>query len=57
MVLAPDVAISTDPLPVDDEGARIDAPELRLFVMALFIFFGCVSACNWGPPDSVIGTQ
>lgn len=46
MALAPDVAISTDPNPIEDEGAHIDAPELRLFVMALFFIFGGITSLN-----------
>lgn len=46
MALAPDVASSTDPFPVEDEGTHIDAPELRLFVMGLFFIFGGITSLN-----------
>jgi len=37
---------STDPLPDADEGARVDAPELRMFVIALFFIFGGITSLN-----------
>ena len=46
MALAPDIASSTDSNPASDEGQHIDAPELRLFVMALFFIFGGITSLN-----------
>jgi len=46
MALAPDVSTSTDPYPIEDDGTHIDAPELRLFVMALFFIFGGITSLN-----------
>ena len=46
MALAPSVASSSDPAPYEAEGAHIDAPELRLFVMALFFIFGGITSLN-----------
>jgi FHS family L-fucose permease-like MFS transporter len=46
MALAPAASSSTDPIPGDDGGAHIDAPELRLFVMALFFVFGGITSLN-----------
>ncbi|MCW1384150.1 sugar MFS transporter [Novosphingobium sp. KCTC 2891] len=46
MALAPSAASSTDPSPVEGEGGHIDAPELRLFVMALFFIFGGITSLN-----------
>ena len=46
MALTPQLASSTDPLPAEEEGAHIDAPELRLFVMALFFIFGGITSLN-----------
>ena len=46
MALNPSVASSTDPSTLDDGGAHIDAPELRLFVMALFFIFGGITSLN-----------
>ncbi|MFD1613195.1 sugar MFS transporter [Sphingomonas tabacisoli] len=46
MAVAPGIATSTDPNTVEDEGAHIDAPELRLFVMALFFIFGGITSLN-----------
>ena len=38
---------STDPVPADDHPAHgIDAPDLRLFVMALFFVFGGITSLN-----------
>ena len=47
MALAAGAASSTDPQ-VGDEGPspHIDAPELRLFVMALFFIFGGITSLN-----------
>ena len=46
MALAPGSATSTDSNPILDEGQHIDAPELRLFVMALFFTFGGITSLN-----------
>ena len=46
MALAPDIATSTDPNTMTDKGQHIDAPELRLFVMALFFIFGGITSLN-----------
>jgi len=46
MALAPDVTSSADPGATSDSGAHIDAPELRVFVMALFFIFGGITSLN-----------
>lgn len=46
MPLVPDVAASTDPLPIAAEGPPIDAPGLQSFVMALFFIFGGITSLN-----------
>lgn len=46
MTVAPDVAISTDPRPVEAEGERIDAPGLQYFVFGLFFIFGGITSLN-----------
>lgn len=46
MVLAPDISSSTDPVAVEGQGAHVDAPELRLFVMGLFFIFGGITSLN-----------
>ena len=46
MALAPGAATSTDPNTASDGGQHIDAPELRLFVMALFFIFGGITSLN-----------
>jgi len=46
MALAPDTAISTDPLPLEDGGDHVDAPDLRAFVFALFFIFGGITSLN-----------
>lgn len=48
MALQPAVleASSTDPLPDAGEGGHVDAPELRVFVMALFFIFGGITSLN-----------
>jgi FHS family L-fucose permease-like MFS transporter len=43
MALAPDLSSSTPPA---DDGNHVDAPELRLFVMALFFIFGGITSLN-----------
>ena len=46
MALAPDISSSTDPVAIEAEGAHVDAPELRLFVMGLFFIFGGITSLN-----------
>lgn len=46
MSLDPQLASSTDPIPEENAGRHIDAPELRLFVMALFFIFGGITSLN-----------
>ena len=46
MALAPDIASSTDPNPVDDHAAPIDAPGLNYFVFGLFFIFGGITSLN-----------
>ncbi|MET0371804.1 MAG: sugar MFS transporter [Sphingobium sp.] len=42
----PAASSSADPLPATDDGTHIDAPDLRLFVFALFFMFGGVTSLN-----------
>jgi MFS transporter, FHS family, L-fucose permease len=46
MALAPQGSSSSDHNPVESSGQHIDAPELRLFVMALFFIFGGITSLN-----------
>ena len=46
MALVPGAAASTDPALIEEQGTHIDAPELRLFVMALFFIFGGITSLN-----------
>jgi FHS family L-fucose permease-like MFS transporter len=46
MALAPDVSLSTDPLPIEDEGAHVNARSLQPFVFALFFIFGGITSLN-----------
>jgi len=46
MALAPNASNSSDPNPVESEGAHVDAPELRLFVLGLFFIFGGITSLN-----------
>ena len=46
MALVPDVASSTDPNPIGEEGAQINAPGLNYFVFALFFIFGGITSLN-----------
>ncbi|MXP10323.1 sugar MFS transporter [Pseudoblastomonas halimionae] len=46
MALAPDVASSTDPQPIDEDGAGINAPGLQYFVFGLFFIFGGITSLN-----------
>ena len=54
MALAPDVTSSADPGAVTDGGAHIDAPELRLFVMALFLWL-TDKTLEWVFYDLILG--
>ncbi|MBA4164315.1 MAG: glucose/galactose MFS transporter [Erythrobacter sp.] len=46
MALAPDIASSTDPFPVEEHGTPIDAPGLNYFVFGLFFIFGGITSLN-----------
>ncbi len=46
MAFASDLTSSTDPHAEGATGEHIDAPELRLFVMALFFIFGGITSLN-----------
>ena len=46
MALAPDRSPGTDSTSGLGDGQHIDAPELRLFVMALFFIFGGITSLN-----------
>lgn len=48
MALAPDVASSTDPHPVDvhDDSPPVNAPGLQYFVFGLFFIFGGITSLN-----------
>ena len=46
MALAPGLATSTDPLPIEDEGQHINAPGLQFFVFGLFFIFGGITSLN-----------
>ena len=46
MALAPDVATSTDPHPIEDDSAHVNAPGLQYFVFALFFIFGGITSLN-----------
>ncbi len=46
MALAPNLSTSSDAASGTGEGQHIDAPELRLFVMALFFIFGGITSLN-----------
>ena len=46
MALAPDVASSTDPVPMEEHGTPIDAPGLNYFVFGLFFIFGGITSLN-----------
>ncbi|WP_405053354.1 sugar MFS transporter [Sphingopyxis sp. BE259] len=46
MALAPDMTSSADPAAETGQGAHVDAPELRLFVMGLFFIFGGITSLN-----------
>ena len=46
MALAPGLATSTDPFPIEDDGPQVDAPGLNYFVFALFFIFGGITSLN-----------
>lgn len=46
MALVPDVSSSTDPNPIEAEGAHVNAPGLQYFVFALFFIFGGITSLN-----------
>ena len=46
MALAPDVASSTDPATLTEDGAHVNAPGLQYFVFALFFIFGGITSLN-----------
>ncbi|GAA0265098.1 L-fucose:H+ symporter permease [Alteraurantiacibacter aestuarii] len=46
MALAPNIATSTDPNPIEDSGEHINAPGLQYFVFALFFIFGGITSLN-----------
>ncbi|WP_228242759.1 sugar MFS transporter [Porphyrobacter sp. GA68] len=46
MALAPEIATSTDPTPVEAEGAPVNAPGLQYFVFGLFFIFGGITSLN-----------
>ena len=46
MAMAPDLSITTDRGTAEAQGDHVDAPELRLFVMALFFIFGGITSLN-----------
>ena len=46
MSVAPTLTASADPQTSAADGTHIDAPELRLFVMALFFIFGGITSLN-----------
>ena len=46
MALAPDVATSTDPNPIEDDRPPVDAPGLNYFVFGLFFIFGGITSLN-----------
>jgi FHS family L-fucose permease-like MFS transporter len=43
---APNTASSTDPLPQSADAGHVDAPDLRIFVFALFFIFGGITSLN-----------
>jgi FHS family L-fucose permease-like MFS transporter len=46
MALVPDVASSSDSVPLEEHGSQIDAPGLNYFVFALFFIFGGITSLN-----------
>jgi MFS transporter, FHS family, L-fucose permease len=46
MALVPEASSSAEPATPDEGATHVNAPELRLFVMALFFVFGGISSLN-----------
>ena len=46
MALAPEIASGSGAAVGEGQGAHVDAPELRLFVMGLFFIFGGITSLN-----------
>ena len=46
LIVDAETSNSTDPLPETGAGAHVDAPDLRLFVFALFFIFGGITSLN-----------
>jgi FHS family L-fucose permease-like MFS transporter len=46
MAIAPSAASNTGSQPIGDDGTHIDAPDLRVFVIALFFIFGGITSLN-----------
>ncbi|OZA94655.1 sugar MFS transporter [Altererythrobacter sp. H2] len=46
MALAPELATSTDPNPLESDAPQVDAPGLNYFVFALFFIFGGITSLN-----------
>ncbi len=46
MALAPDIATSTAPHPIEADAPQVDAPGLNYFVFALFFIFGGITSLN-----------
>jgi FHS family L-fucose permease-like MFS transporter len=46
LTIAPEVTSSTDSNPDEGHGRHADAPELRMFVIALFFIFGGITSLN-----------
>jgi FHS family L-fucose permease-like MFS transporter len=44
MALAPGLATSTDPFPIENHGPQVNAPGLNYFVFALFLIFGGIAS-------------
>ncbi|WP_374408824.1 sugar MFS transporter [Pelagerythrobacter sp.] len=46
MAMAPEVASSTNPSTVEDDGQHVNAPGLQYFVFGLFFIFGGITSLN-----------
>ncbi|MXP45573.1 sugar MFS transporter [Allopontixanthobacter sediminis] len=46
MALAPELATSSDTIPMEEDGQPIDAPGLQYFVFGLFFIFGGITSLN-----------
>ncbi|TKD53331.1 sugar MFS transporter [Sphingomonas baiyangensis] len=46
MTIDPAAASSSDPLPGEGDGTHVNAPDLQLFVFALFFIFGGITSLN-----------